>query len=381
MGVRVYIATTEGPALIQRVAAEESDIPPVVCLNGTTETLPISDAYGRFVRRGSGIVAKLTGHDSYRIDLDRGIDGGSSWQLGVLLAHLLMVHGRLAGPRDPADIVIFATGEVDRDLLIRPVGHIDRKVAACQATGDVEAAGGARCLFLVPAGDGPIDPATTAIASLEEAAALLSISLPGGTAAPALPSAPATKEGGFSGLRAVLGVGIVLALGAGLYAQRDRIATLWQDPIPASPPQSSAAPVLEPPETPDQTGIAAVTVQALLAPAGFSCPSLRFAQLDLVPGEPVPLSDGQVLEGQGATCMLRYRFDGAGLDEKARTGDFEMVWQTEGRTVKAAGAASAEAPLILEVDWPDQSDDSVVLTVSPEDGRGDILVLRHRITR
>lgn len=381
MGVRVYIATTEGPALIQRVAAEESDIPPVVCLNGTTETLPISDAYGRFVRRGSGIVAKLTGHDSYRIDLDRGIDGGSSWQLGVLLAHLLMVQGRLAGPRDPADTVIFATGEVDRDLLIRPVGHIDRKVAACQATVDVEAAGGARCLFLVPAGDEPIDPAVTAVASLEEAAALLSIHVPGGTAAPALPSAPATKEGRFSGLRAILGLGIVLALGAGLYAQRDRISTLWQEPVPESPPQFTAAPVVESSETPDQTGIAIVTVQALLAPTGFSCPSLRFARLDLVPEEPVPLADGQVLEGQGATCKLRYRFDGSGLGETARTGDFEMVWQAGGRTVKAAGPASAEAPLILEVDWSEESNDSVVLTVSPEEGRGDILVLRHRIAR
>lgn len=381
MGVRVYIATTEGPALIQRVAAEESDIPPVVCLNGTTETLPISDAYGRFVRRGSGIVAKLTGHDSYRIDLDRGIDGGSSWQLGVLLAHLLMVQGRLAGPRDPADTVIFATGEVDRDLLIRPVGHIDRKVAACRAAVDVEAAGGARCLFLVPAGDEPIDPAVTAVASLEEAAALLSIHVPGRTAASALPSAPATQEGRFSGLRAVLGVGIVLALGAGLYAQRDRISTFWQEPIPESPPQSTAAPVVESSETPDQTGIATVTVQALLAPTGFSCPSLRFARLDLVPEEPVPLADGQVLEGQGATCKLRYRFDGSGLGETARTGDFEMVWQAGGRTVKAAGPASAEAPLILEVDWSEESNDSAVLTVSPEKGRGDILVLRHRIAR
>ncbi len=381
MGVRVYIATTEGPALIQRVAAEESDIPPVVCLNGTTETLPISDAYGRFVRRGSGIVAKLTGHDSYRIDLDRGIDGGSSWQLGVLLAHLLMVQGCLAGPRDPTDTVIFATGEVDRDLLIRPVGHIDRKVAACQAAVDVETAGGARCLFLVPAGDEPIDPAVTAVASLEEAAALLSIHVPGGTAAPALPSAPATQIGRFSGLRVVLGLGIVLALGAALYAQRDRISTLWQEPIPESPPQSTAAPVVEPPETPDQTGIAAVTVQGLLAPTGFSCPSLRFARLDLVPEEPVPLADGQVLEGQGATCKLRYRFDGSGLGETARTGDFEMMWQADGRTVKAAGPASAEAPLILEVDWSEESNDSVVLTVSPEDGRGDILVLRHRIAR
>ena len=130
--IRVYIATTEGPVAVQKITAEDPDVPSVACRDGTTEVLAISRDYTRFVDRGTGLVAALTGHGAYRLDLDRPVDGGRSWQLPVLLAHLLEAEGRLAGPDDPADLVLLATGEVDRNQRVRPVGRIGEKLAAAE---------------------------------------------------------------------------------------------------------------------------------------------------------------------------------------------------------------------------------------------------------
>ena len=128
--VRVFIATTEGPVAVQKITAEDPDVPSVACRDGTTEVLAISRDYTRFVDRGTGLVAALTGHGAYRLDLDRAVDGGRSWQLPVLLAHLLEEEGRLAGPDEPADLALLATGEVDRDQRVRRVGRIPEKLAA-----------------------------------------------------------------------------------------------------------------------------------------------------------------------------------------------------------------------------------------------------------
>ena len=128
--VRVLIATTEGPVSVQKITAEEPGVPSVACRDGTTEVLAISSDYTRFVERGTGLVARLTGHGAYRLDLDRPVDGGSSWQLPVLLAHLLDAERRLAGPDEPADLVVLATGEVDREQRVRQVGRISEKLAA-----------------------------------------------------------------------------------------------------------------------------------------------------------------------------------------------------------------------------------------------------------
>ena len=132
MRVRVFIATTEGPVAVQKITAEDPDVPSVACRDGTTEVLAISPDYTRFVDRGTGLVAQLTGHGAYRLDLDRPVDGGRSWQLPVLLAHLLDAEQRLAGPEEPAELAILATGEVDREQRVRPVGRIAEKLAAAQ---------------------------------------------------------------------------------------------------------------------------------------------------------------------------------------------------------------------------------------------------------
>ena len=155
--VHVFIATTEGPVAVQKITAEDPDVPSVACLDGTIEILPISRDYTRFVDRGTGLVARLTGHGAYRLDLDGSVDGGRSWQLPVLLAHLLEAEDRLAGPEQPADLTLLATGEVDREQRVRPVGRLDRKLSAARALIDRHVGNGQPLVVLVPDDGGAHD--------------------------------------------------------------------------------------------------------------------------------------------------------------------------------------------------------------------------------
>lgn len=159
MGARVYIATTEGPVLVQRLAAEQGLAEAAlsaVCLNGTTTRLPITGAYTYFVRDH---VRGLSGHDAYRLDLDGRIDGGSSWTLGVWIAHLLLSQDRLAMRGEDAETAIFATGEVafasdaGRRAEVRPVGHVEEKATRLAERMREEEAAGRRVLLVVPAGN------------------------------------------------------------------------------------------------------------------------------------------------------------------------------------------------------------------------------------
>jgi hypothetical protein len=126
--VRVYVATTEGPAEIQRLTEESPLVRSVVCLDGKAVALPISADYDSFVRRPTGVVERLYGHPAYRLDVSARITDGLSWQLGALLAHALAAKGRLASVTAPAGEVVWATGEVDAALVVRPVDAVPRKL-------------------------------------------------------------------------------------------------------------------------------------------------------------------------------------------------------------------------------------------------------------
>lgn len=154
--VRVHIVTTEGPARVQRLSVEaglaDAELS-AVCLNGTTTRLPITGAYTYFVRDH---VRRLSGFSAYRLDLNRRVDGGSSWMLGAWIAHLLLAEGRLAMSDDPAEIAVFASGEVafstdaDRRVEVRAVSHISEKVSLLADTAAAETAAGRRVLVVVP---------------------------------------------------------------------------------------------------------------------------------------------------------------------------------------------------------------------------------------
>ena len=172
MRVRVYIATTEGPALVQRLAPEEGLAEAelsAVCLDGTPTRLPITAAYTYFVRDH---VRALSGGAAYRLDLDRRVDGGSSWMLGAWIAHLLLAEGRLALRDEPADATVFATGEVavapdaERRAEVRAVGRISEKIAHLAERAAEEDGAGRRLFLVVPQDNAP--EAEAALADLPD---------------------------------------------------------------------------------------------------------------------------------------------------------------------------------------------------------------------
>ncbi len=119
-----HILTTQGPVAIQRITAEESAVGSVICLDGLAHILPISPAYDQFVRRPVGVIERMTGHNAYRLDVAARIDEGRSWQLAAYLAHAAHQQGGDNG------ITVFATGEVDSTLAIRPVEQVELKLKA-----------------------------------------------------------------------------------------------------------------------------------------------------------------------------------------------------------------------------------------------------------
>lgn len=147
--VRVFIATTEGPAEVQRITAEDPNVRSVVCLDCKAVSLPISQGYDAFVRRPTGLLEAAFGHSSYRLDVARPISSGLSWQLGVLVAHALFAAGRLAEKHQIADQAIWLTGEVDRDREVLAISHLGEKFrSSMELFHDLEASGTRAALFL-----------------------------------------------------------------------------------------------------------------------------------------------------------------------------------------------------------------------------------------
>jgi hypothetical protein len=132
MAIRVFIATTEGPAEIQRITKEDPLVRSVVCLDGKAIRLPIGGSYDDFVRDPTGVIERAFGHGSFRLDLGRAITDGYSWQLAVFAAHALLAAGKLAGANSSPEAVLWATGEVDRDLTVRRVEHLPQKLRQSQ---------------------------------------------------------------------------------------------------------------------------------------------------------------------------------------------------------------------------------------------------------
>ncbi len=149
--VTVHIATTDGPAEVQRLTAEDPEVCSVVCLGGKAVALPISADYDAFVRKPTGVIEAYFGHGAWRIDLARPISGGMSWQLGAFIAHALAEAGRLAAPDDRAKLALWASGEVDRDLAVGAVRDIGLKLDRSRDAFARLRADGVGILIAVPA--------------------------------------------------------------------------------------------------------------------------------------------------------------------------------------------------------------------------------------
>ncbi|MBT5264964.1 MAG: hypothetical protein HOL85_09040 [Rhodospirillaceae bacterium] len=151
--VRVLVATTEGPSVIQRVTEEDPEVRSVICLNGTTQALPISQAYEAFVRRPTGVVERAVGHPAFRTDVSHPIDDGGSWQLALYLAHILARDGRLAEREGPAETMLWVTGTVDSDLAVGAVDHVSSKLQRSREDFAAQLSNGQSVLVVVPEGN------------------------------------------------------------------------------------------------------------------------------------------------------------------------------------------------------------------------------------
>lgn len=154
--IRVYIATTQGPVAVQRLSQEDPALRSVICLNGTAETLPISRAYDNFVKEPTGVVQRHYDHPTFRMDVAAPITDGNSWQLGTFIAHALAAEDLLAAPDDSVDTVLWLSGEVDRDLNVRPVDHIEEKLKQSQDFFDQMRAQDIRVMCYIPGGQGHV---------------------------------------------------------------------------------------------------------------------------------------------------------------------------------------------------------------------------------
>jgi hypothetical protein len=151
--LRVLIPTTRDPVEVMLLTEEDPVIGRcVACIGGTTETADIAAAYHAFVVRPTGAIERLFGHSCYRLDVSGRIDAGSSWQLGVLIAHALHAEGRLAQEKDATDGVVWATGSVRPvDLTVGGVSHVPEKLANSIDRLKEEARAGRRVWLVIPA--------------------------------------------------------------------------------------------------------------------------------------------------------------------------------------------------------------------------------------
>lgn len=156
----VYIATTEGPSEIQRITPEDPDVRSVVCHDGRAIALPISADYDTFVRRPTGVIEAGFGHSAYRVDVAVPIASGSSWQLGLFIAHALFDEGGLVRPDDAKARIVWATGEVSRDLTVLAVEDVDRKIRQSESQIRNHLDTGSTVLLAVPVDN--LDEATRA---------------------------------------------------------------------------------------------------------------------------------------------------------------------------------------------------------------------------
>lgn len=347
----VFIATTGGPVQVLQITPERAP-QSMVCVNRTTNVLPVSKLYDQFVKPGSGVVEREFGpfdNTSFRVDVSGPIDTGNSWQLGMYLVHALQgsPDHRLIEDIADADMIIWATGCVDYHLNVTEVDHVAAKI---QATGELFAewaALGKPVSVITAAGINESDAraavADTGVqifgaANAGQAGEILGLA---GTQKSALViSGPAAKSG--SARNIALAVLILVLAGGAVFAallpekfaewseklkEMAGVQVAQEEPAPppapaplapiakpvAPPPVAIAEP--KPPPTPKSPALPKITVaiSRLAPPAVATCMQVHFggAAPDLKPVPELAAGDHGISDRR-TTCGLRFQFDGTG---------------------------------------------------------------------
>ena len=151
MKTHIWIATTQGPVAIQRLIEEDPDVPSLVCLNKTSKRLPISADYYDFVRKGSGLIERDFGGQSWRMDVSGPVSTGNSWQLAAYLAHYFHRLGQLGdGAPGKGDRLLLATGVVSATREVETIDELQLKLARAAEPIAGALSNGARCFVVLP---------------------------------------------------------------------------------------------------------------------------------------------------------------------------------------------------------------------------------------
>jgi hypothetical protein len=131
----VYIATNQGPVRIMRITEAPELKLSVALVSQLSKKASISDEYHDFVCLDTGVIAHHTLVDRYELQLEKNIEPGRGWQLGIYIGHQLFHQQNLAvDEADGAECnsLIVATGEVGRDSNVRPVKDIGDKLRSAE---------------------------------------------------------------------------------------------------------------------------------------------------------------------------------------------------------------------------------------------------------
>ena len=154
----VFIPTTHGPALIERITVLPRLDQSLVCLGKSSDKLGrMSQGYDAFVKPGTGVIARVfpaSESGAYRLDVSGDVDRGDSWQLAAFLAHAIdeAAGHELAETEEAAQAILWATGRVQYDYTVGAVEAIDEKSATSRSAFERWAGRGLPVFLLAPGG-------------------------------------------------------------------------------------------------------------------------------------------------------------------------------------------------------------------------------------
>ena len=366
--IRVVIATTEGPAEVERLSEEDPTVQSVVCLQGKAIALPVSADYDAFVRRPTGVIEAAYGHPAYRLDLAAPVTGGLSWQLGALTAHALHAEVRLAGRGETPGRVLWLTGEVDRDLKVLPVEHLTEKLRASAALFRRLASDGVPVTLCLPQAnlaeleDGWIERLGLSaywisILGTQDAREVLGHLDLAAPTSDQVPQAlrPADDEAAMPRRARLAGFGLIACVGLAALLYGFKVGSETQGP-------ASEALALAPAQA------VALELKALetRAPEGGSCAAVITGAMDPVRRElPIPADGRQTSFKPNSLCRLHYRATNQGAPVKlwlvgARGG--EQAEELHTKTFFAGQPLETADNRTFEVALPRRFDQTLVQT-------------------
>ena len=130
----IIIPTTNNVVGINDIVKEDPLVSSVICENNNLEALPISPFYNSFVKSPTGIIEKLVGHPSFRIDITKPIHNGKSWQLAIAIAHIFFKNNILNFSNEnqlltkKKEEIIWASGTINSNLEIKKINYLDQKI-------------------------------------------------------------------------------------------------------------------------------------------------------------------------------------------------------------------------------------------------------------